>query len=246
MKRTKQILALLLAAAMLLTLAACSAGGSKPASTPTATPAPTAASTPEPPPEPTPEPTPEATPEPTPEPTPAPDDVTVRVAALKGPTAIGMIKLIHEERENTEFTLAGAPDEITGSIVKGDFDVACVPTNLAAILYKKTAGAWKLAALNTLGVLYVVEKGESIQSIADLEGKTIWSSGKGSTPEYALNYILEQNGINANVEYASEHSEVVAHLTAGDADVAVLPQPFVTTVLAQNEGMRVALDVTEE
>lgn len=95
-------------------------------------------------------------------------------------------------------------------------------------------------------MLYIVETGEEIQSIADLEGKTVWSSGKGSTPEYALNYILEQNGVNANVEYTSEHAEVVAHLANGDAQVGVLPQPFVTSALAQNENLRVALDVTEE
>lgn len=178
---------------------------------------------------------------------------TLRVAALKGPTAMGMVKLMADaEAGNTandyEFTLAGSPDEIVGSIVTGEFDIAAVPTNLAATLYNKTQGKVRLMALNTLGVLYVVEAGDTVQSIADLAGRTVYSTGKGSTPEFAFDYVLEKNGLGdqVTVEYKSEHAELAALLSQGQADLALLPQPFVTTALAQNEKLRVALDLTQE
>lgn len=178
---------------------------------------------------------------------------TLRVAALKGPTAMGMVKLMAdaeagETANDYEFTLAGSPDEIVGSIVTGEFDIAAVPTNLAATLYNKTQGKVRLMALNTLGVLYVVEAGDTVQSIADLAGRTVYSTGKGSTPEFAFDYVLEKNGIKDQVavEYKSEHAELAALLSQGQADLALLPQPFVTTALAQNEKLRVALDLTQE
>ena len=178
---------------------------------------------------------------------------TLRVAALKGPTAMGMVRLMEdaargETANGYQFTLAGSPDEIVGSIVKGEFDIAAVPTNLAATLYHKTQGKVQLVALNTLGVLYVVEAGDTIQSVSDLAGKTIYSTGKGSTPEFALNYILEKNGLadSVSVEYKTEHAELAALLSQGQAELALLPQPFVTTALAQNDKLRVALDLTQE
>ena len=178
---------------------------------------------------------------------------TVRVAALKGPTAMGMVKLMEdaqagETANDYQFTLAGSPDEIVGSIVTGEFDIAAVPTNLAATLYNKTQGKVQLAALNTLGVLYVIEAGDTVQTVADLAGRTVYSTGKGSTPEFAFDYVLEKNGIKDQVavEYKSEHAELAALLSQGQAELALLPQPFVTTALAQNEKLRVALDLTEE
>jgi len=166
---------------------------------------------------------------------------------------MGMVKLMADAETGVtandyEFTLAGSPDEIVGNIIKGEFDIAAVPTNLAATLYNKTGGKVQLAALNTLGVLYVVESGDTVHSVADLAGRTVYSTGKGSTPEFALNYVLEKNGIldQVTVEYKSEHAELAALLSQGQADLALLPQPFVTSALAQNPDLRVALDLTEE
>lgn len=179
----------------------------------------------------------------------------MNVAALNGPTGIGMAKLIDDSKAGTtandyQISLVGAPDEINGKIINGELDIAAVPTNVASVLYNKTEGQVEILALNTLGVLYVVENGNTIQSVEDLRGKTIYSTGKGATPEYALNYILGENGLTAGtdvtVEYKSEHSELASLLAAGQADLAVLPQPFVTSVLAKNPDVRIALNLTEE
>lgn len=149
----------------------------------------------------------------------------------------------------------GAADEIVPLLVKGELDAAAVPANLAATLYQKTSGAVEVACINTLGVLYVVELGNNIQSVEDLKGATILSTGKGTTPEYVLRYVLAQNGIDPDrdvtIEYLSEATEVAARLTTPSTDsqtlVAMLPQPFVTSVVAQSEGgVRVALDMNEE
>ena len=178
------------------------------------------------------------------------------VVAMTGPTGIGMVKLMSDsEAGETDvdytFELVGAADEITGKIVNGDVDIAAVPCNLASVLYNKTEGAISVLAVNTKGVLYILERGgESIQSVADLAGKTIVSTGKGTTPEYTLNYLLTSNGLDpatdVTIEYKSEATEVVAALKQGLCDVAMLPQPMVTAAMAQVSDLRVALDVTEE
>lgn len=180
----------------------------------------------------------------------------VNVAALKGPTAMGMVKLMDDSdngdtgANHYNFTIAASPDEITPQIVQGNVDIAAVPANLASVLYNKEGVDVSVLAVNTLGVLYIVENGDSVQSVADLKGKTIYASGKGATPEYALNYMLTANGIDpekdVTIEYKSEHSECVAALAANEDAVAMLPQPFVTVAMAQNENIRVALDLTEE
>ena len=193
--------------------------------------------------------------------TPAEESVTVRVAALKGPTAMGMVKLMsdsdaaaesgEETTGNTyEFTLAASADEVTPKLMQGELDIACVPANLASVLYNRTGGGIVTLAVNTLGVLYIVENGNAIQSMADLAGKTIVASGKGSTPEYALRYLLSENGIDPDtgvtIDWKSEHSECVAALASGAATIAMLPQPFVTVAQTQLPDLRVALDLTEE
>lgn len=175
---------------------------------------------------------------------------SIKVAALKGPTAMGLTKLMDDDEKNNlpyEFTIAGAADEITPLIAQGKVDFACVPANLGAVLYKKTEGKISALAVNTLGVLYICENGDTVKSVADLKGKTIYSSGKGATPEYALNFILKSNGIenDVNIEWKSEHSECLAALLANENAVAMLPQPFVTTAQMKNEGVRVAIDLND-
>lgn len=181
--------------------------------------------------------------------------VTTRIAALKGPTAMGLVKLMKDTPQSAvgplyDFTLAGAADEVTPLLIKGELDMACVPANLASVLYSKTEGAIEVLAVNTLGVLYIVENGEAVQSMADLKGKTIVAAGKGSTPEYALRYLLTENGIDpekdVTIDWKSEHSECVAALAGGQATIAMLPQPFVTVAQTRLEGLRMALDLTAE
>ena len=179
---------------------------------------------------------------------------TATVAALKGPTAMGMVKMMSDDAASDsplyDFNIYASADEITPKLVQGELDIAAVPANLASVLYNNTEGQVQVLAINTLGVLYIVEDGDTVQSVEDLKGKTIFASGKGSTPEYALNYMLTQNGIDpetdVTIEWKSEHSECVASLAATENAIAMLPQPFVTTAQTQNENLRVALDITEE
>ena len=184
------------------------------------------------------------------------EPVEVNVTALKGPTAMGMVSLMDDvdngkvDSENYKFTIAASIDEVTPAISQGETDIAAVPANVASVLYNKLEGGVQVLAVNTLGVLYIVENGDTVQSAADLKGKTIYASGKGATLEYALNYILQQNGLDpaadVTIEWKSEHSECVAALAQDPSGIAMLPQPFVTTAQMKNPDLRVALDLTEE
>ena len=183
--------------------------------------------------------------------------VSVRTTALKGPTAMGLVRFMSEvdagnlADNDYSFQIVASPDEVTPLIAKGETDIAAVPANLASVLYNKTEKGVRVIAINTLGVLYICELGDSVHSVADLKGKTIYASGKGSTPEYGLAYVLEKNGLvvgtDVQIEWKSEHSECVQALATSEGDaVAMLPQPFVTTAQTQNDKIRVALDLTEE
>ena len=162
---------------------------------------------------------------------------------------MGMVRMMAADGLD-QFTLAGSADEVTPALIKGDLDVACVPANLASVLYNKTEGGIVCLAVNTLGVLYIVEKGDTVQTVEDLRGRTIVSAGKGATPEYGLRYLLAQNGIDPDqdvtIDWKSEHAECVAAMAAGTADIAMLPQPFVTAAQGKIEDLRTALDLTAE
>lgn len=176
----------------------------------------------------------------------------IQVGALTGPTAMGMVRLLEDGKDTYEPTILGAADELVPLILQGQVDIASIPANLAATLYNKTQGGITVLAVNVLGVLYIGEYNtENLQSLADLKGQTIYATGKGSTPEYFLRYVLSQNGIDPDkdvtVEWKSEPSEVVALLNAEQKGIAMLPQPYVTAAAAQlGEGFRVALSLSDE
>jgi NitT/TauT family transport system substrate-binding protein len=179
----------------------------------------------------------------------------INVAILKGPTALGMLSLMDKNEakdaaNNYKFQTFTAPTDVVPKIVNKSIDIAAVPTNVAATLYKKTEGNVSILAVNTLGVLSIVTNGVEISSVSDLRGKTIYATGQGATNEYALNYILEQNGLkvgtDVKVEYLSEHAELATKVIANQAEIALLPQPFVTNVCLKNDKVKVALDLTKE
>ena len=179
----------------------------------------------------------------------------IRIAGLKGPTSMGLVKLMNDSEEGKasnsyEFTMAAAADEITPKLIKGDLDMAAVPANLASVLYSKTQGKVVVLNVNTLGVTYIVENGKAINSVADLKGKTIYGTGKGSIPEYALRFVLKKNGLDPDkdvkLEWKSEPTEVLALMKQQKDVVAMLPQPFVTVAAGQVENYRVALSITDE
>lgn len=186
----------------------------------------------------------------------APEETEVSVAALKGPTGMGLVKLMDDsdngisDGNKYDFEILSAPDEMTTKIVKGEVDIAAIPANLASVLYNKTEGNIEVIAVNTLGVLYIVENGETINSVENLKGKTIYASGKEKTPEFALNFMLLENGIDpendVDIQYKQEHAECVTALGTNENAIAMLPQPFVTIAQTKNENIRIAIDMTKE
>ena len=177
--------------------------------------------------------------------------VTVNIGVLKGPTGMSAAWLMDQNDQKLSaneynFTVTGTPDAITGQLINGDMDIAALPTNAISALYNKTEGKISVLGVNALGVLYILENGNSINSVSDLAGKTVLASGKGSTAEYVLNYILEKNGVIAEIVWAAEHSEAATLALKGDYDIVMLPEPFVTNVTAKSDAFRVALDLTEE
>lgn len=235
----KKILSLLLAFSLALSLAACGGSASSAASSAAVSEVASSAAASE------------------EEETAAPLSATgpLRIAGLKGPTTMGLVNLLSMEQAGTaamdyDLQLYGAADEIVPLLIKGELDMAAIPANLAATLYQKTSGGIQAVAVNTLGVLYVVEQGDTVHSMADLKGRTILSTGKGTTPEYVLRYLLTANGLDpdkdVDIQYYSEATEVTAQMAATQDAIAVLPQPYVTAAGLKDDTLRVALDLTAE
>ncbi|BDO43050.1 MqnA/MqnD/SBP family protein [Cellulomonas sp. NTE-D12] len=180
---------------------------------------------------------------------------TVRIASLKGPTTMGLVKLMSDATAGTtaedyKVTMYSTPDQVVPLVAQGSVDVALLPSNLAAVLYAKTKGAVQVAAVNTLGVLDVVENGTAVHGLADLRGKTVVTSGKGASPEYVLNYLLRQDGLvpgtDVKVDYRSEPTEVAAVLAATPGAVGMLPQPFATVLTSSHPGIRTVVQLSDE
>ena len=182
------------------------------------------------------------------------DDTTVRVASLKGPTSLGLLFLMDQaqkgETSNSyEFQMAAGADEILPLLVKGDLDIALVPANVASVLYHKTQGGVEVIDINTLGVLYMVSGEDDLVNFADLKGKTIYLTGKGTTPDYVLQYLLTANNISTEdvtLEYKSEATEVASVLAEDPTAIGLLPQPFVTAACMQNDALKVIFDLNKE
>lgn len=182
------------------------------------------------------------------------EPATIRIAGMKGPTSMGMVKLMEDASANKtenkyEFAVYATADEVTPKLIQGELDMAAVPANLASVLYNNTEGAIQILAINTLGVIYITELGDTVRSIADLKGKTLYATGKGSSPEYALRYLLTQNGIDPDkdltIEWKSEATEIVALLSETGSGVAMLPQPYVFVAKGALPELRVAIDLNK-
>lgn len=176
---------------------------------------------------------------------------TIRVGSLKGPTSMGLVSLMNTDSSanNYEFSMVTAPDELVAMVASGKVDIALIPANVAAVLYGKTEGGISVIDINTLGVLSIVSADPTIKTMADLKGKTIYLTGKGTVPDYVLHYLLKENGLkdsDVTLEYKSEPTEVAALLKEKEGAVGLLPQPFVTVACAQNEALKIVLDLTKE
>lgn len=178
----------------------------------------------------------------------------IDIGVLKGPTGMGMVKLMEDDSNfevpNYNISAYSSPDELVGKIINKEVDIAALPTNLASVIYNKTEGDIAVIAINTLGVLYVVDSTGTIESITDLAGKKISASGKGTVVEYAFSYLLRSNGLNPaedlEIDYSLSHEELAAAVALGDVQIALLPQPHVTTAIMKNQKAKIAIDLTKE
>ncbi|MCR4655640.1 MAG: ABC transporter substrate-binding protein [Lachnospiraceae bacterium] len=175
-------------------------------------------------------------------------EAKVRIGSLKGPTSIGLVKLMNDNTDEYSFTIETQADVISAGIVSGDLDIVLIPANVASVLYQKTGGKISVIDINTLGVLYMLSGDDSIKGLKDLEGKTVYTTGAGTTPEFVLKYLLKENGLEGKVsiEFKSEAQEVTALLSSEPESVGMLPQPFATAALAQNDKLKIVADMTEE
>lgn len=225
--------------ALLIVLAGCTTTTTDVATTPTVEPSAEVTATP--------------TPEPSPEPTETVEKALVNFAVLTGPSGVGGVKLIAdseagETRNDYGVTIATANDEVVAGLTSGDIDIAAMASNLAANLYNKTDGSIQVAAVSGLGVLYILENGETVRDMDDLEGKTLYATGQGANPEFALNYLLEKSGVSpddVDIQWRAA-DEITTLMVSGEAQLCMMPVPASTAIMMKNTDVREALNLSEE
>lgn len=194
-------------------------------------------------------------PEPTETPAAAEDPTTIRVGAMTGPTAMGMVKLMDESDKGEsankyEFSLQTEATAFAPALTKGEIDIAAVPANLASVIYNNTDGGIKVLSVCATGVLYIVERGDSVKSFADLAGKKLYATGEGATPEFVLRYLFKANGLEGDkaptIQWCADTTEALSYISQDESAIAMLPQPFVTAAQTKVEGLSVALNLNEE
>ena len=230
MKKLNKLTALILALVMVLTLAAC--GQTK---APETQPAETV---------------PQTVPETTAEATQA-AKVAANVMVLNGTTGFGMANLMDAAANGSAaldytFTVETDASNILAGLINGSVDIAALPTNAAATVYNKTQGGVQVAALNTLGVLYLLTDGSvTVESMADLEGMTVYAPAQN--PTFIFQHLCQTNGVNVTIDNTyAQPADLNTAVASGQVSIAVLPEPMVTVVKSQNPNLVVALDLTAE
>ena len=178
------------------------------------------------------------------------ENEVIKVGGLRGPTAMGMLKLMEDNDGDYDFELSAEAAAFIPSLMNGEIDIAAVPANLAAVVYNNSDGAVKLAAVNTVNVLYIVERGDKIGTINDLQGRKLYATGEGAVPEFILRYILKENGLDKEnapqIQWCSDTAEALSYIAADENAAAMLPQPFVTAAKAKVGDLRTAIDLNDE
>ena len=179
----------------------------------------------------------------------------VNVMVLSGPTGVGAARMMTTPATSViadpspyNFTVVAGNDEVAPAIAKGEVDIACIATNVAANLYNKNIGI-RVLAVNTLGVLYILEKGNTVTDIASLRGKTVYTTGQGANPEYILDHLLTQNGLDPDKDVDIQFmtpQEVTAKMVQSTDGICMLPVPAATALLIKDSGVREALSVSDE
>lgn len=181
---------------------------------------------------------------------------TIKLGGLKGPTSIGLVKLVDDAKKGSlpysvEFDMESAPDVMAPKLLNGEVDIAALPVNMGSVLFNKSDGKVTMLDIGTLGILYILEKGDqSIKTVADLKGRTIVANGQGATPEYTLSYLLSANGMDINsdvtIDWKSSADEVLSTIENMDNAIVMLPQPFVTVAQTKVQNLNTVLDLTKE
>jgi len=174
------------------------------------------------------------------------EDVVIKIASLAGPTGMGLVNLVNDTSGKYAVEILTQPDQLTPKIISGEVDVATIPANLAAVLFNKMQGGISVVAVNTKGVLYLLGMDESITSFKDLDGKDVVLTGQGASPEYIANDLFNNNNVSPNLSFMTAHADLSNAMAAGDVDLAILPEPFVSITLAQNKDLKVLVDLNEE
>lgn len=176
------------------------------------------------------------------------------VASISGPAALGFVKAMEPGinpqvrlGDTVQYTFEADEEAMYAQLLEGKADMAVVPAETAAKLYREGAG-YQLAAVNTGGYLYLLSADESINAVSDLRGKAVTIVGEGSAADVVFRHLLTQAGIDPDndltLTYAESAETAMENVT--NSGLILLSEPWVTDLLDENNDFSIALDIREE
>ena len=186
----------------------------------------------------------------------SPDPCAVRVGLIMGPPSMGLSQfLVAAQQGKTtndfDFTINGVDYVgLSAAFNQGEYDICTLPSNIGPILFNnhELKNEYKVISVNNLGVLYVITTDETVKTMDDLTGRTVYSYGEGGTPEYTIDALLKKTGRkdSFNLEFKSSPFEVLNLLQQEKNCVAILPQPFVSLSKIMVDVLYTPIDITDE
>ncbi|CEN85975.1 ABC transporter nitrate/sulfonate/taurine extracellular solute-binding protein [[Clostridium] sordellii] len=180
------------------------------------------------------------------------EDVSVKVSMPDGLPSIALSKLAFENKNikdgyNVNYNIEKTPDNLSTTVMKGEADIAVVPSNMAAIAYNKTKN-YEIAGTTGLGSFYLVSN-DDIGGFKDLKGKEVVNTGKGLTPDITNKFIIKSNGLNEediNFTYVNSANELVPMIVSKKANTAIVPEPALTALKIKKPEIKVVKSLNEE
>ncbi|MDU7965784.1 MAG: ABC transporter substrate-binding protein [Paeniclostridium sordellii] len=180
------------------------------------------------------------------------EDVSVKVSMPDGLPSIALSKLAFENKNikdgyNVNYNIEKTPDNLSTTVMKGEADIAVVPSNMAAIAYNKTKN-YEITGTTGLGSFYLVSN-DDIGGFKDLKGKEVVNTGKGLTPDITNKFIIKSNGLNEkdiNFTYVNSANELVPMIVSKKANTAIVPEPALTSLKIKNPEIKVVKSLNEE
>lgn len=178
----------------------------------------------------------------------APSDeqkVEIKVGLVKNSASVlGAAHLFANSEDNSAYekytpVVYNTADELCAAFNNGEIATAVLPPDKAAICYDKS-NCYVTAVTGGCNY-YIAENGNTINDIADLNGKTVTVSKEDTMSENVLNVVAKNNGVSISYNQVENNKALVDGIKNGSIKCAMMQEPYLSQVTS--DSVRSAIDL---